>query len=46
MTATRGWHVKTQTLIMPGGRANVKCISSVQRPAGVDGGVVVDKAFF
>jgi hypothetical protein len=44
-TATGGWHVETQTVIVPGSRADVKCISSVQRPAGADGGVVVDKAF-
>jgi hypothetical protein len=30
---------------MLGGRANVKCISSMWRPAGADNGVVVDKAF-
>jgi hypothetical protein len=43
--AAGSWHVKTQTPIMLGGRANVKCISPVRRPAGMDNGVVVDKAF-
>ncbi len=40
-----GWHVKTQTSIILGGRDNIKCISPVRRPAGMDGGVVIDKAF-
>ncbi len=44
-TSSGGWHVELQTLIVLGGRANVECISSVRRPAGVDGGVAVDKAF-
>jgi hypothetical protein len=30
---------------MLGSRANVKCISPLQRPVGVDDGVVVDEAF-
>jgi hypothetical protein len=28
-----------------GGGANVECIGSVQRPAGVDCGVIVDQSF-
>jgi hypothetical protein len=40
-----GWHVKTQTPIMLGGRAEVKCISPMWRPAGADGGVVLDETF-
>jgi hypothetical protein len=39
------WHLELQTPIVLGGRANVECISSVQHPAGVDGGVIVDKTF-
>jgi hypothetical protein len=40
-----GCHVEPQTQIVLGGRADIKCISSVLLPAGTDGGVVVDKAF-
>jgi hypothetical protein len=44
-TSSGGWHVESQTPIVLGGGANVECISSVWRPAGVDTGVVVDKSF-
>jgi hypothetical protein len=44
-TSTGGWLVELQTPIVLGGRANIKCISSMPRPADADGGVVVDKAF-
>jgi hypothetical protein len=40
-----GWHVQTQTPIVLGGWANIKCISSVWCPAGMDSRVIVDKAF-
>jgi hypothetical protein len=45
VTLLSGWHVELQTSVVLGGRANVECISSVRRPAGADGGVIVDKAF-
>ncbi len=44
-TSLGGWHVQLQTPIVLGGRADVECISSVQHPAGIDNGVVVDKTF-
>ncbi len=44
MTAISSWHVEPQTLIVLGGRADIKCISSVQRPAVTDDGVVADEA--
>jgi hypothetical protein len=44
-TLAGGWHVELQTPLVLGGGANVKCISSVRRPAGADSGVVVYKAF-
>ncbi len=44
-TLLGGWHVELQTPIVLGGRANVECISSMQRSAGADSGVVVDKTF-
>ncbi len=39
------WHEETQTPKMFGCRADIKCIKSGWRPAGIDGGVVVDEAF-
>jgi hypothetical protein len=45
VTSSGGWHVELQTLTMLGGGANIECISSMRPPAGVDSGVVVDKAF-
>ena len=44
-TLLGGWHVELQTSIVLGGGANVECISSVWRSAGMDSGVVADKAF-
>ncbi len=44
-TSLSGWHVESQTPIVLGGRANIECISFVQRPAGADGEVVVEEAF-
>ncbi len=44
-TLLGGWRVELQTLIVLGGRADIKCISFVRCPPGADGGVVVDKAF-
>ncbi len=44
-TLSGGWHVELQTPIVLGGGANVECISSVRRPAGVDSRVIVDEAF-
>jgi hypothetical protein len=44
-----GWlacRIALQTPLLLGGGANVKCISSVWRPAGPDSGVVVYKAFY
>jgi hypothetical protein len=40
-----GRHVKTQMPIVLGGRADVKCISSMWRPAGVGSGVVIDNSW-
>jgi hypothetical protein len=45
VTLSGGWHVELQTPIVLGDRFDVKCISSVWRPAGADCGVVIDEAF-
>ncbi len=44
-TSLGGWHVELQTPIVLGGRAEVECISSMRRPAGTDGRVIVNEAF-
>ncbi len=44
-TSPGSWHLESQTLTILGGRANIECISSMQRPAGADRGVIVDEAF-
>jgi hypothetical protein len=44
-TSSGSWYVESQTPIVLGGGTNVECISSVQCPAGMDSGVILDKAF-